>query len=184
VRRTKRPRMALGDSEANVGADIGSPADPASLGVSALLLSCEDPLHLNAARRQASYLKDKATRFTLSTTHTAISHRDEPSELWGDFVYMVPPFLAYYGAATADVSFIEEAVPQCELYARVLETTTTLLNESSYIGLWRHMVSQPEQLELEVCCNDADAWLARHVTATVLDPTFAYFTVMPGPSLA
>ena len=139
----------------------GSPADPASLGVSALLLSCNDQTYWEAARRQIHHLRYNATRFIVNDTHAAISHRDEPAQLWGDFVYMVPPFLAYYGAFTRDVSFMQEAVRQCKLYGQVLETNVTLFNGSSCFGLWKHIVSQPAQLEPAVCCSDPDVWLTR-----------------------
>ena len=140
---------------------IGSPADPASLGVSALLLSCHDQSYFEAAQRQAQYLKNNATRFRLNSGHSALSHRDSPPQLWGDFVYMVPPFLAYYGVATGDSSFMQEAVRQCELYAQILETDIILPNGTSCVGLWRHIVSQPAELEPDVCCSDPYVWFTR-----------------------
>ena len=97
----------------------------------------------------------------LSHSQKAISHRDEPPQLWGDFVYMVPPFLAYYGAATGDASLMREAVEQCELYAKVLETNITLANGSSCAGLLRHIVSDPARLDPDVCCSDPHVWLTR-----------------------
>jgi rhamnogalacturonyl hydrolase YesR len=143
----------------------GSPADPASLGVAALLLSCDDARYFTAAQRQAEYLNEHATRFLVNTTHAAISHRDEPPELWGDFVYMVPPFLAYYGVATGDLTFIKEAVQQCQIYRDVLETSITVSDGSSCVGLWRHIVSQPPHLEPHVCCSDPDVWLTSNAWA-------------------
>lgn len=54
-----------------------------------------------------------------------------------DFVYMVPPFLAYYGALTANYTLINEAYVQCRLYRQYLRD-----DESS--GLWRHIVQGSE----------------------------------------
>ena len=144
-----------------MSAIVGSPADPASLGVAALLLSCHDQIYSEAAQRQAEYLMDHATRFRLDAAHAAISHRDHPPQLWGDFVYMVPPFLAYYGAATSDITYMKEAVRQCELYAQILATDILLPNGTSCVGLWRHIVSHPADLESDVCCSDPYVWLTR-----------------------
>lgn len=140
---------------------VGSPADPASLGVAALLLSCHDQSYFAAAQRQAQYLKNNATRFRLSATHAAMSHRDDPPQLWGDFVYMVPPFLAYYGVAIGDLSFMQEAVRQCELYTQILATDIILPNGTSCVGPWRYIVSHPAELEPDVCCSDPYVWLTR-----------------------
>ena len=118
-------------------------------------------MYFEAARRQAQNLRYNATRFRLNATHAAISHRDDPTQLWGDFVYMVPPFLAYFGVATSDMPFMQEAVQQCELYAQVLETDITLSSGASCAGLWKHIVSQPAELEPDVCCSDPYVWLTR-----------------------
>ncbi|CAO2657044.1 Nn.00g058470.m01.CDS01 [Neocucurbitaria sp. VM-36] len=76
----------------------GSSADPASLGIPALLLSNTDASYLEAASRQLYHLVYKVPRHP----NGAISHREATASLWADFVYMVPPFLAYYGTCTND----------------------------------------------------------------------------------
>ncbi|EKM58181.1 uncharacterized protein PHACADRAFT_159260 [Phanerochaete carnosa HHB-10118-sp] len=53
-------------------------------------------------------------------------------QLWSDFVYMVPPFLAYYGVATGNYSIAYEAYNQIKQYRDYLRDSET--------GLWRHMV--------------------------------------------
>jgi rhamnogalacturonyl hydrolase YesR len=143
----------------------GSAADPASLGTAALLLSHHDPRYLEAAKRQAEYLVTKARKYRVNATHSAISHREDLSELWGDFIYMVPPFLAYYGVATQDLTFLETAVLQCKLYDNVLRTGITLGNGETCRGLWRHIVSDPPDLESGVCCSDPDVWLTSNAWA-------------------
>ncbi|KAJ9609739.1 hypothetical protein H2200_006067 [Cladophialophora chaetospira] len=137
----------------------GSAADPASLGTAAVLLSYHDRSYLEAARRQAEYLLTKGKRFRINATHSAISHREDIPELWGDFIYMVPPFLAYYGVATKDIGYLEAAVAQCQLYSDVLSTNIALEDGQSCRGLWRHIVSDPPNLEPGVCCTDPDVWL-------------------------
>lgn len=61
----------------------------------------------------------------------AISHREAYLELWADFIYMAPPFLAYYAIATADVQLLKESAQQCKHYYDVLSTTQ---------GPWLHIV--------------------------------------------
>lgn len=56
---------------------VGAIGDPASLGVSALLIGKTDPTFLAAAERQKDYLF-KAPKWT----NGAISHRIEVAELW------------------------------------------------------------------------------------------------------
>ncbi|OQV10556.1 hypothetical protein CLAIMM_14536 [Cladophialophora immunda] len=143
----------------------GSAADPASLGTAALLLSHYNVTYLEAAKRQADYLMTKATRFHVHAMSSPISHRDEPPELWGDFVYMVPPFLAYYGVALQDMQVLETAVQQCQLYNSVLRTNISLEDGQTCHGLWRHIVSEPTQLEPGVCCSDPDVWLTSNAWA-------------------
>ncbi|KIW46483.1 uncharacterized protein PV06_02153 [Exophiala oligosperma] len=143
----------------------GSPADPASLGIAALLLGGHDQTYSDAARRQAEYLMFNATRLHINQTNLAISHRDEPPELWGDFIYMVPPFLAYYGAVNHDLYPLQEAVRQCQLYNDVLETDIVLESGKICRGLWRHIVSGPAELPSGVCCSDSNVWLTSNAWA-------------------
>lgn len=149
----------------------GSPADPASLGCAALLLGTSDERYFEAAHRQAEYLLRRSTRFTINDTNSAISHRDDPPQLWGDFVYMVPPFLALYGVATHDVSFLDEAVLQCQLYRDVLGTSIIFEddendgNGATCKGLWMHIASHPVKLPQDVCCTDPNVWLTSNAWA-------------------
>ena len=49
-----------------------------------------------------------------------------------DFIYMVPPFLAYYGVATQNRSLLEEAHTQISLYRNYLRDNST--------GMWKHVL--------------------------------------------
>jgi hypothetical protein len=53
--------------------------------------------------------------------------------LRADFVYMAPPFIAYYGLDQSNASLIEVAVEQCKLYREVLLSPM-------YPSLWKHIV--------------------------------------------
>ncbi|KAK8152779.1 hypothetical protein BC567DRAFT_253010 [Phyllosticta citribraziliensis] len=94
----------------------GSSADPASLGVSAVLLGAVTPSYHAAAQRQYEHLVQTVPRWP----NGAISHREGYAELWADFVSMVPPFLAYYAVAAGDAAALAEAGRQVELYGEVL----------------------------------------------------------------
>ncbi len=50
-----------------------------------------------------------------------------------DFVYMVPPFLAYYGVLTSNESLVTEAYNQIKLYRDHLRDTDAN-------NLWKHVV--------------------------------------------
>ncbi|KAG9312708.1 Six-hairpin glycosidase [Chiua virens] len=111
-----------------------SAGDPASIGVATLLANWtgQDALdgldYAGAARDQLAFLFQKAPK----TSDGAISHRLDQVQLWSDFVYMVPPFLAYYGVITQNVSFVQEACIQISLYRKYLSDT------GAY-NLWKHI---------------------------------------------
>jgi rhamnogalacturonyl hydrolase YesR len=77
--------------------------------------------------RQVLELLNKAPRYS----NKAISHRYDAVMLWSDFIYMVPPTLAYQGVATRNQTLVREAVIQISLYRDVLQDKST--------GLWRHI---------------------------------------------
>jgi hypothetical protein len=62
--------------------------DPASLGVSAILLGQRDSAYLDAADQQANYLLNMIPRLR----NGAVSHRSEVAECWSDNVAMSLPF--------------------------------------------------------------------------------------------
>ncbi|MCJ1321838.1 hypothetical protein MMC15_007183 [Xylographa vitiligo] len=107
----------------------GSTSDPSSLGPSALLLS-----YLPACTRQARAL----LRHTPRLPSGAISHRVTTPELWSDFVYMAPPFLAHHAVATADPSLLHVAIQQCLLYRAALQRTAPA---TPFHGLWAHILA-------------------------------------------
>jgi hypothetical protein len=81
-------------------------------------------------RQQLVYLTSVAPR----TADGAISHRNDQVQLWADFVYMAPPFIAYYGAlagGSSEATLMQDAYDQCRLYRNYLRDDP---------GLWRHIV--------------------------------------------
>ncbi|KAH9035188.1 glycoside hydrolase family 105 protein [Lactarius pseudohatsudake] len=111
----------------------GSAGDPASIGIAVLIanwtgLGGEN--YAAAATAQVEYLFGPAVP---KTEDGAISHRVSEVQLWSDSVYMVPPFLAYYGITTGNQSMLQEAHNQVKLYR-------SYLSDTSAGGLWRHIV--------------------------------------------
>ncbi|CAG7852733.1 SubName: Full=Uncharacterized protein {ECO:0000313/EMBL:CCA75834.1} [Serendipita indica DSM 11827] len=127
---------AGGDGAAASGSlmDDGSAADPASLGVTVALANwtkADDGgvRYGDAARDELNFLLTKAPR----SSEGAISHRTEKVQLWSDFVYMVPPFLAYYGALHSNTTIMDEAFNQIRLYR-------DQLHDGESNNLWKHIV--------------------------------------------
>ncbi|KAJ7449823.1 Six-hairpin glycosidase-like protein [Mycena latifolia] len=113
----------------------GAAGDPASIGVAVLLANwtgqgAADGLdYAAAAQSQLDYLLNDVPR----SSDGAISHRAAQVQLWSDSVYMVPPFLAYYGVVTANTTLISEAYNQIKLYRNYLRDTKA-------DNLWKHIV--------------------------------------------
>ncbi|KAG8942982.1 hypothetical protein FRC04_003268 [Tulasnella sp. 424] len=112
----------------------GSAADPASIGVGVLLGNWTRAPGANwdtAAEDQLDALLNGTPR----SVDGAISHRTELVQLWSDYVYMVPPFLAYYGVLTSNKTLISESYNQIKLYRNYLY--------DSDAKLWRHITTAP-----------------------------------------
>ncbi|KAF7363457.1 hypothetical protein MSAN_01001500 [Mycena sanguinolenta] len=113
----------------------GAAGDPASIGVAVLLANwtgqgAGDKLDYGqAATSQLEYTLNVVPR----TSDGAISHRAAQVQLWSDSVFMVPPFLAYYGVLTGNTTLMNEAYNQIKLYRNYLR-------DSSAKNLWKHIV--------------------------------------------
>jgi len=90
------------------------------------MLGLHDAAYRAAADREVRYLLHQTPRWE----NGAISHRSEYPELWADFIFMVPPFLAYQAIVTEDEQLLDLAIKQCTLYAEVLSTGT----------VWKHII--------------------------------------------
>lgn len=78
-------------------------------------------------------------------------------------MYMVPPFLAYYGADQDDGQLIQESVRQSRLYRQILRDNST--------GVWRHIVG-PESQDTGLWAT-GNAWAAAGMTRIVATITKA-----------
>lgn len=105
------------------------------IGVAVLLRNWTLPYYgtspyATAASEQLDYLLNVAPR----APNGAISHRASQVQLWSDFIYMAPPFIAYYGALQGGPdgdALLQTAYEQVKLYREVL------FDED--VGLWRHI---------------------------------------------
>ncbi|KAL6712036.1 hypothetical protein ACN47E_003079 [Coniothyrium glycines] len=145
----------------------GSSSDPASLGIPALLLSKISPVYFEAATRQLNDLLQNVPRHP----NGAISHRVAEASIWADFIYMVPPFFAYYGVFTDNIGHVHEAVRQCELYRDILKTES---------GPWKHIVNaegtEPDLKTDPGLWSTSNAWAAAgmaRVLATIQKSKYA-----------
>ncbi|KAF5350046.1 hypothetical protein D9756_009198 [Leucocoprinus leucothites] len=113
----------------------GSVGDPAAIGMSVLLANWTGQANVSgldfasAARAEVDYLLNFAPR----TPDGAISHRVSELQLWSDFVYMVPPFLAYYGVMTENRTLLLEAYNQINLHRKHLR-------DQDADSRWKHVL--------------------------------------------
>jgi hypothetical protein len=139
---------------------VDAAGDPASLGIPALLIGTSNHDYYTAACRQATFLLTSVPR----TSKGAISHRYDVAEAWSDFVYMVPPFLAYLSVATGEINYLNTALTQIHLYRDELQ-----ISEGRHAGQWRHIIGPQNQDEGAWAsgCGWAAMGMAR-VLATVM----------------
>ncbi|KAF9256382.1 hypothetical protein L218DRAFT_966385 [Marasmius fiardii PR-910] len=127
-------RITIG-TPPNVFADgDGAVGDPASLGVAAVMLGKSDPRYVLAIEAEMRYLADQVPRWW----NGAISHRADVAELWADWMYMLPPFMAYYAIDSQNVDLLKETVNQCGLQRQVLRANVS--ETEPYHGVWEHIV--------------------------------------------
>jgi rhamnogalacturonyl hydrolase YesR len=124
------------------------------LGISAVLIGQSNQTYFNAASREESSVINTAPRFW----NGAISHRYNTPELWADFVYMAPPFLAYYAVATKNSTLLRLAIEQCQLYRQILQANVS----EPFTGLWEHIIG-PEDFQPQLW-STGNAWAAAGMT--------------------
>ncbi|BGP44127.1 hypothetical protein JCM10450v2_008350 [Rhodotorula kratochvilovae] len=134
----------------------GAAADPAALGVGWLVAAAfadegRKEALLAQAKQEVQYLLQSVPRMS----DGAVSHRPpgESASLWADFISMVPPFLAYYGVATSDRSYLESAYTQIKLYRAHLQAPS---------GSWRHVVGGG-QFDDGGLWNTGNGWAAHGI---------------------
>ncbi|KAF9525235.1 family 88 glycosyl hydrolase [Crepidotus variabilis] len=156
-----QPKVVLGTGYTSLAKGDGAAGDPASMGVGAVLLGKSLPTFATAAEETVTALLKDTPRFA----NGAISHRADVAELWADFMYMVPPFFAYYAADKTNETLLREAVKQCGLYRDVLQSKSN----DQWNGAWHHIIG-PQNQDLGLW-STGNAWAAAGMTrvlATVM----------------
>lgn len=118
--------------DANTLTPDGSSGDPASLGVAVLIANWtiedkEDRSYADAAAAQLKHILEDVPR----GQNGGISHREDEVQYWADSVYMVPPFIAFYGGLQNDRTLLQESYNQIRAYREVLSDET---------NLWKHIM--------------------------------------------
>ncbi|KAJ7437422.1 hypothetical protein FB451DRAFT_1451717 [Mycena latifolia] len=179
-------KIVLGTGANGLSDGAGAVGDPASLGVAAVMLGKTNASFATAAASEIAYIMDEAPRWP----NGAISQRADVPELWADFMYMAPPFLAFYAADTNNATLLEAAYLQCGLQREVLllgsnSSTPSPVGISQTDGRWHHIVG-PQSAEPGLW-STGNGWAAMgmaRVLATVLKAPVARHTTWQAPATA
>lgn len=153
----------------------GAAGDPASLGVSAILIGQTHREFLSAAERQVNHLLTAVPRWA----NGAISHRESEKVLWADNLLMVPPTLAYWAVQTNNDTLLDVAIEQCNLYHDVLGTASDQAEDTNpwhAAGLWQHFVGTASESSDVGIFSSGNGWAATgmsRVLATALHSPLA-----------
>lgn len=126
--------------------------------MSAIFIGQTQESFLSAAERQIDHLLTDVPRWS----NGAISHREDYAELWADFVYMVPPALAYWAIQSANETLLRYAIEQCLLYRDVLAVSDNADADADAAGLWHHIIG-PQNEDLGIW-STGNAWTAAGMT--------------------
>ncbi|KAF7361603.1 hypothetical protein MVEN_00503500 [Mycena venus] len=156
----------------------GAVGDPASLGVGAVMIGKTNASFSVAAQQEIDYVVGLAPKWP----NGAISHRADVAELWADFIYMAPPFIAFFAADSNNASLLETAYLQCGLYREVLlfgsnASTFSDPGTSETDGRWHHIVG-PQSPEPGLW-SSSNGWAAAGMTrvlATIIKAPVALGT--------
>ncbi|KAJ7045829.1 hypothetical protein C8F04DRAFT_940064, partial [Mycena alexandri] len=164
----------------------GAVGDPASLGVAAVMIGKTKASYAAAAQQEINYIINLAPRWP----NGAISQRADVAELWADFIYMAPPFIAYFAADSNNATLLKTAYQQCGLYREVLlfgSSASTFDPPKTSItnGLWHHIVG-PQSPEPGLW-STGNGWAAAgmsRVLATVMKAPVAVGTSWRSSAIA
>nr|GAT47980.1 predicted protein [Mycena chlorophos] len=134
-------KIVIGTGANGLSNGDGAVGDPASLGVGAIMLGKTNQTFADAAASEIEYIVGTAPRWV----NGAISQRTDVAELWADWMYMAPPFIAFYAADSDNATLLETAYVQCGLQREVLlylsnSSEPSPAGTSSSGGRWEHIV--------------------------------------------
>ncbi|KNZ57105.1 uncharacterized protein VP01_223g3 [Puccinia sorghi] len=129
----------------------GASGDPASLGVGVLVAAAAGDKDRSAYfQNLADGQLDWLLYHVPVSKYGAISQRDKELQYWSDYMYMAPPFLGYYGAASSNATLLEIAFNQAKQYRAILQDGKT--------QLWRHILDG--SFEDEGLWSTGNGWAA------------------------
>ncbi|KAK4686019.1 hypothetical protein P7C73_g4107, partial [Tremellales sp. Uapishka_1] len=160
VAQTTLENRPAGNESSSLLSD-GAAGDPASLGIAVLIANASESASTQvngvtygqAALSELNYLLYVVPKSSTG----AISHRADQVQLWADFVYMVPPFLAYYGALTGNATLMSYAANQITLYR-------TALKQSN--NLWNHIAGGSGTSDPNIW-STGNAWVVAGITRVI-----------------
>ncbi|KAH8835014.1 hypothetical protein DL96DRAFT_1702019 [Flagelloscypha sp. PMI_526] len=156
--------ITIGTGKDSLSDGAGAVGDPAALGIAAYLLGKTNETFMNATWSQLNYVVNEAPR---NASNGAISQRADVVELWADFLYMAPPFMAFMAAETDNQTLLEDSLTQITAYREVLNAP--MRNTTPPHNLWLHIVG-PQSADL-AAWGTGNGWAsagATRVLATIL----------------
>ncbi|KAJ7025809.1 family 88 glycosyl hydrolase [Mycena alexandri] len=156
--------IVLGTGANGLSNGDGAVGDPASLGVSAVLLGKTNATFATAAQSEIDYIVGSAPRWV----NGAISQRTSVAELWADWMYMAPPFIAFFAADSNNASLLETAYVQSSSSAPT-PLPPSPVGTSPTNGSWHHIVG-PQSADPGLW-STGNGWAAAGMTrvlATIL----------------
>ncbi|KAL0570357.1 hypothetical protein V5O48_011603 [Marasmius crinis-equi] len=146
--------MTISEDDKNALANgDGAVGDPASLGVTAVMPGRSIPMYREAADKQLNSIVNEAP----SLTRLAIVEKGRL------YIHGTPPFIAYCGIITNNLSLLPQFVDQCRLYRQILRA-------EGYSDIWRHILN-PSSTPDRGLWSTRNAWAAAGMTrvlATVI----------------
>ncbi|KAH9814594.1 hypothetical protein DFH28DRAFT_1027724 [Melampsora americana] len=134
--------------------------DPAGLGVAMIVAGMTVNLRSiseqkfqgqeygEAAQQQLDYLFQSKFK----GTHGEFSQRESELQLWSEVMYMIPPFIAYYGAQTLNITLLQLAYDQIRLYRTAMQDPVT--------KTWRHILFGDQAAQDPGLWSTGNGWVA------------------------
>ncbi|KAF9555627.1 hypothetical protein CPC08DRAFT_642627 [Agrocybe pediades] len=159
-------KVVWGSSFDTFSRNNGAAGDPSSFGVSAVLIGKTNETFAKGADDTVTGLFNDVPRFE----NGAISHRASVPELWADWMYMVPPFLAYYAIDKGDQQLLQDTITQITLYREILQGNDTATPATN--GIWKHIIGPQSQDTGH--WSTGNAWAAAGMTRVLAAVTKSY----------
>ncbi|MBW0493345.1 hypothetical protein O181_033060 [Austropuccinia psidii MF-1] len=133
----------------------GAAGDPASLGVAVMIAAATTS---GSISKNYQMLADNQMKWLLNyvprSPRGALSHRNSELQFWSDFIYMAPPFIAYYGAWSSNATLLRFAYDQARLYRG------TLQDPNHKLWIWNHILKGALKIDYTPVFITRNGWAA------------------------